>query len=147
MGFIDILRVAGAVLGLAAVAATFAAAVILWGKQKATESNTAIFVTANTELRAELANQRERHDEKIAALRQELVDERVSCSRQIGELQGQIAALTGPLAEQIVAAAAAAAERVADASRTATAAVLATAATAAEALATAATATVNKENP
>lgn len=137
MSALTILLAAGALITVLGGTAGMVGVVILWGKQKAneaqqtaTESSVATLATANAELRAENIDQRNRHDEKIAALRQELVDERVSCSRLVGELQGQITALTGPLAEQIVAAAAAAAARVANAAATAADVVIATAAAA-----------------
>jgi hypothetical protein len=138
MDLLHVLQLVGAAIAVVGGGGGIIGVVILWGKQKANEAeqkrtkdNFDLMVAANNELRTENREQRDRHDEKLAALRQELVDERVSCSRQIGELQGHIQALTGTLAEQIVAAAAAAAARVANAAAVAADGVLSTAAAAA----------------
>lgn len=75
--------------------------VFILGRQRALELSLGLFQIANGELRTEVETGRVDRQAMRVDMEQKLADERAECSRSLGELQGQITALTSGLGRDI----------------------------------------------
>lgn len=101
LGSVRGLTQVGVLVGLLVGLGGLLSVVLVYGKFGALNASMELFGLANTELRAQAEASKEAAAQLRLDFQAQMADERAKCAHELGQLQGQVGALTGSLGDRI----------------------------------------------